>query len=59
MIADKVKNQIFARSLERTNGIRFEVDRKVESPVSEIKKKTRIAAEDISKNFRPSPKLVL
>ncbi len=59
MIADKVKNQIFARSLERTNGIRFELDRKVESPVSEIKKKTRIAAGAISKIFKESPQLVL
>lgn len=48
MIADKVKNQLFARSFNRVGEIRFELNRKVEPPASEIKKKTRIAAEDIA-----------
>ena len=55
MIADKVKNQMFARSFDRVSEIKFELDRKVEPPASEIKKKTRIAAEDIAKYFKQSP----
>ena len=55
MIADKVKNQMFARSFDRVGEIRFELYRKVEPPASEIKKKTRIAAGDIAEYFKHSP----
>jgi hypothetical protein len=48
MIADKVKNQMFTRSFDRASQIKFELDRKVEPPASEIKKKTRIAAEALA-----------
>lgn len=59
MIADKVKNQLFARSLEKTKQIKFQVDRKVEAPASEIKSKTRVAAENISQCFKRVPQLLL
>jgi hypothetical protein len=58
-VADKVKNQLITRSLDRAGLVKLDLDRKVNAPVPEIKKKTRLAAEKLADYFGQSPTLLV